>query len=232
MLQYMRIQAIIFDRDNTLVHFDSTRVEAVGARIASIAPELPAAAPLGAWRRWPGPWPRHVDEEPAFWRRFWTTLGQEHSLSDRQVAALAAEVAAIYHTCFTAFPDTALALAELRAAGLRLALLTNFELPSVDRTLAGAGIDPALFDAIHTGVGLGIVKPDPRAFLAVAAELGLPPAACAVVDDLGENVAAARSIGMRGVQIDRSLPLTATAADRIGSLGALLELLLPPFIRA
>lgn len=228
----MRIQAIIFDRDNTLVRFDSTRVEAISARVATIAPGLPIAAVLAAWQRWPGPWPRHADEEPAFWRRFWSALGAGHSLRPAQVEALIHEVGAIYHTCFTAFPDAPLALAELRAAGLRLALLTNFELPSVDRTLASAGLDPAAFDVIRTSVALGVAKPDPRAFEAVAAALGLPPAACAVVDDLGENVLAARSIGMRGVLIDRSLPPTATAADCIGTLGALPELLLPPFIRA
>lgn len=228
----MRTQAIIFDRDNTLVSFDSTRVEAIDVRIAAIAPELPARAYLAVWEGWPEPWPRHADEEPAFWRRFWSVLGREHGLRAAQVEALVAEVGAVYHTCFTAFPDSLPALAELRAAGLRLALLTNFELPSVDRTLANAGLDPAMFEVIRTSVSIGYPKPDPRAFLAVADALGLPPGACAVVDDLGENVMAARSIGMRGVQIDRSLPPTATAADCVGSLGALTELLLRPFTRA
>lgn len=228
----MRIQAIIFDRDNTLVRFDSTRVEAIGARVTAIAPELPISAVFAAWQRWPGPWPRHVDEEPGFWQGFWSALGTAHGLGHGQIAALIAEIGAIYHTCFTAFPDTHLALAELRAAGVRLALLTNFELPSVERTLVNAGLDPAAFEVIRTSVSLGIAKPDPRAFLAVAEALGLPPAACAVVDDLGENVMAARSIGMRAVLIDRSLPSTAMAADQIGTLGALPELLLPPFIRA
>lgn len=228
----MRTQAIIFDRDNTLVSFDSTRVEAIDARISAIAPELPARAYLAAWEGWPGPWPGHADEEPAFWRRFWSLLGHAHGLREAQVEALVAEVGAVYHTCFTAFPDSLPALVELRAAGLRLALLTNFELPSVDRTLLNAGLDPAMFEVIRTSVSIGYPKPDPRAFLAVADALGLPPGACAVVDDLGENVMAARSIGMRGVQIDRSLPPTSTAADRVGSLGALTELLLRPFIRA
>lgn len=228
----MQIEAIIFDRDHTLVRFDPGRVAALEAQVTAIAPALPAGAALRAWQNWPGPWPRHADDEPAFWQGFWEALGRDHALSAAQIATLCSEVGAIYHTCFSAYPEAAPVLAALRTAGLRLAVLTNFELPSVDRTLAHAGLDPALFEVARTSTSLGLVKPDPRAFQAVAAELRLPAQACAVVDDLAENVAAARSIGMRGIQIDRSLPPEVAEEGRIGSLQPLLELLLPPSVRA
>jgi putative hydrolase of the HAD superfamily len=230
--QLMQIQAVIFDRDNTLVFFARAQVARLEAQIAALAPGLPAGAAVRAWASWPGPWPRLAAEEPDFWRGFWAALGAAHSLAELQTAALIEQVGALYHTCFAAFPDAAPALAALHDAGLRLAVLTNFELPSVDRTLAHAGLDPALFEVTLTSTSLGLAKPDPRAFRAAAAALDLAPAACAFVDDLAENVAAARSIGMRAYQIDRSSRTGAPVAGQISSLLPLTELLLPPSVRA
>jgi FMN phosphatase YigB (HAD superfamily) len=68
---------------------------------------------------------------------------------------------------------------------------------------------------------IGYAKPDPRAFHATTAALGLPPTACCFVDDLAENVAAARSVGMQAYQIDRSR--AGLAPD--GRIGSLLDLI-------
>lgn len=227
----MQIQAVIFDRDNTLVYFNPAHLAAIEARVVAIAPSLPPGAAARAWMRWPGPWPTHPDEEPAFWQQFWSTLGAAHQLTPAQSSALAETIGPIYHTCFAAFPDSAPALRALHQAGLRLAILTNFELPSVDRTLTNADLDPALFEVTLTSTALGLAKPDPRAFHAAAAALRLPPAACAIVDDLAENVAAARSIGMRAFQIDRALNPVDSDDFRISSLSLLPERLLPPSLR-
>lgn len=224
----MQIQAVIFDRDNTLVYFSPAHLAAIEARVAAIAPSLPPGAAARAWMRWPGPWPAHPAAEPAFWQQFWATLGTEHQLAPTQSVALAETIGPIYHTCFAAFPDAAPALRALHHAGLRLAILTNFELPSIDRTLANADLDPAMFEVTLTSTALGLAKPDPRAFHAAAAALRLPPAACAFVDDLAENVAGARSIGMRAFQIDRALTPVESDDLRIGSLNLLPERLLPP----
>lgn len=227
----MQIQAVIFDRDNTLVYFNPAHLAAIEARVAVIAPSLPPGAAARAWMRWPGPWPTRPDDEPAFWRQFWSALGAEHRLTPTQSAALAETIGPIYHTCFAAFPDTAPSLRALHQAGLRLAILTNFELPSVDRTLIHADLDPAMFEVTLTSIALGLAKPDPRAFQAAANALRLPPAACAFVDDLAENVATARSIGMRAFQIDRTLNPVDADDLRISSLNLLPERLLPPSLR-
>jgi FMN phosphatase YigB (HAD superfamily) len=65
----------------------------------------------------------------------------------------------------------------------------------------------------------------------MAEALGLPPAACLFVDDLAENVAAARSVGMLAYQIDRSLPVDDLDSARVSTLDSLIGLLLPPFTR-
>jgi putative hydrolase of the HAD superfamily len=224
----MDIQAVIFDRDNTLVAFDQAQVERLERQIVGIAPALPAGAALHAWTGYAGPWPQHAADEPLFWRRFWSALGERHQLTAPQVERLTCEVGALYHTCFVAFPDAAPTLYALRRSAIRMAVLTNFELPSVDRTLAHADLDPALFEVTLTSSSLGMMKPDPRAYRAAAAALNLPPTACAFVDDLAENVAAARSVGMQAYQIDRALPGDDRAGGRISSLLSLTELLLSP----
>lgn len=231
MIISMQTQAVIFDRDHTLLYFDQAQLDALEAQVGAIAPELPPHAAVRAWSSWPGPWPQHRDDEPAFWADFWSRLGRSHTLSPSQIDRLVAEIGPIYHTSFAAYADAAPVVRALRAGGLRLAILTNYELPSVDRTLAYAGVDPLHFEVTLTSAMLGIYKPDPRAFLATAQALGLPPAACLFVDDLAENVAAARSVGMRAYQIDRSLPVDDHETARISTLNALLGLLLPPSAR-
>jgi putative hydrolase of the HAD superfamily len=226
----MQTQAVIFDRDHTLLHFDSAQLAEIEARVSAIAPDLPPHAAVRAWSSWPGPWPQHRDEEQSFLIDFWANLGQTHHLSEAQIQRLISEVGAIYHVTFGAYPDAAPTVRTLHDRGLRLAILTNYELPSVDLTLAHAGIDPTQFEVALTSEMLGIYKPDSRAFMAVADSLNLPPSACLFVDDIAENVAAARSVGMQAYQIDRSLPADELETARISTLSSLIGLLLPPSV--
>src|SRR5215475_3354268 len=125
----MSIRAVIFDRDNTLLHFDPAAIAAIEARIAEVAPTLPPGAVGLHWTAWPGPWPRTSADEPAFWSDFWGDLAARYQLGNDAVTALH-ELGAFYHTCFSAFPDALPCLGELRSRGMHLAVLTNFELPS------------------------------------------------------------------------------------------------------
>jgi putative hydrolase of the HAD superfamily len=220
----MEIRAVIFDRDNTLVYFDEVAVTAIEARIGAIAPSLPAGAVGGHWDAWPGPWPRSAADEPWFWGAFWGELVARYALSDTAAAALH-QLGAFYHTCFVAFPDAVPCLHALRSRGLRLAVLTNFELPSIDLTLQYAGIAPEWFAALLSSSTLGVYKPAPYAYQAAAAALDLPPEACLFVDDLPDNVAAAGAIGMRAVLLDRANAFEHAGLDRIDSLDDLAALI-------
>jgi beta-phosphoglucomutase len=59
------------------------------------------------------------------------------------------------------------------------------------------------FDADVTGRDFPRGKPDPMIFLAAAAELGLPPASCAVVEDAPAGIEAAKAGGMAGIAVAR-----------------------------
>lgn len=219
----MDVQAVIFDRDHTLVHLAPAQLPRAQRRISAVAPGLRLEEVQAAWAAWAGPWPLSAAEEPAFWSAFAASLIRDHAL----VAAgpeLAYELASLYHTFSAAYPDVGPALKALREAGIRLAVLSNFELPSVALPLAHAGIDPGQFEVLVSSAAAGWAKPDPRAYLAVAAALGVPPAACWFVDDLVENVAGARLVGMRALLIDRASPGD-PAGDVLGSLLDLIGLL-------
>lgn len=57
-------------------------------------------------------------------------------------------------------------------------------------------------DAFHfsvTSAELGVMKPDPRIFETALARAEASPAESVFVDDMAENVAAARSLGMHGI---------------------------------
>jgi FMN phosphatase YigB (HAD superfamily) len=213
----MNIQAVIFDRDNTLMHFDAAAAAAIEARIAAAVPTLPSGAAGKHWMAWPGPWPRTIDQEPAFWQAFWNQFATQYQLPAGTVATLH-EIGRFYHTCFIAFPDTLACLTALRARGVRLAILTNFELPSIHLTLQNAGIEPSWFSVLLSSTTIGFPKPDARAYQAAAAALDLPPTACAFVDDLATNVEAAQALGMRGWLLDRAGTAPASASPHIRDL--------------
>lgn len=80
------------------------------------------------------------------------------------------------------------------AMGVRQACVSNSPRPVIDANLRILGL-PALEFAIgREDVTIG--KPDPEGYLLAAKRLGLPPAACAVVEDSPTGVRAAKAAGM------------------------------------
>ena len=81
----------------------------------------------------------------------------------------------------------------LRKAGLRVALLSNsaedYE-PQISRFIQR-------FDSAHFSHRTGRRKPDPEAYLCLAAELAVVPAAILFIDDKPRNIEAAAAVGMR-----------------------------------
>lgn len=81
---------------------------------------------------------------------------------------------------------------------VKLGILSNMSTNEVPHLLG-----PELtgcFDKILVSGELGIGKPDMRAYLAAAHQLGEFPEECLVVDDSERNVAGAESVGMRAIQ--------------------------------
>lgn len=93
-----------------------------------------------------------------------------------------------------AFPGVAGKLVELHAAGLRLAVGTNSEMVNTAATLKAAELD-RFFSAVVTLDRVERGKPHPDIYQAAAAELGLPTAQCAVLEDSAAGVEAGKAAG-------------------------------------
>jgi putative hydrolase of the HAD superfamily len=103
-------------------------------------------------------------------------------------------------------PEARDAITRTKAAGLRLAILSN-ELDlfyGVEFRNRFPLID--LFDVIVDATYTRILKPDPRAYEQVIAEIGLPREACVFVDDQLKNIEGAIAVDLPNVHFDVTRP--------------------------
>ncbi len=87
-------------------------------------------------------------------------------------------------------------LAAMRAAGLRLACVTNKLARFTEPLLAASGLR-AYFDAVVTSDRAGARKPDPAIFLDACRRLGVLPGEACVIGDSSNDGEAARAAGCR-----------------------------------
>jgi putative hydrolase of the HAD superfamily len=59
----------------------------------------------------------------------------------------------------------------------------------------------ALFDRVIESAKIGLRKPDPRIYRMMVETLGVDPAACVYLDDLGVNLKPARDMGMTTIKV-------------------------------
>jgi putative hydrolase of the HAD superfamily len=104
---------------------------------------------------------------------------------------------------FRAYADALPALEQLTRAGLRLAVVANWDV-SLPDVLARLGL-AAPFDAIVTAAAVGAAKPRPEPFRAALARLGAEASRSVHVgDDPEADLAGARAAGLDAVLLDRS----------------------------
>jgi HAD superfamily hydrolase (TIGR01549 family) len=93
-------------------------------------------------------------------------------------------------------------LEELKAAGVRLALVSNVN-SFMARVVERLGLD-RWFSVTIFSCDLGVTKPSPRAFAAALSGLGVEPSGAVMVGDSWTcDIVGALRCGMRGVWIDR-----------------------------
>ena len=103
-----------------------------------------------------------------------------------------------------AFPGVHELLRDLMARGLSLALASSADRIKVEANLRAISVDPDWFNAVVAGEDAIRKKPAPDIFLAAARRLGVPSAACCVVEDAVNGVRAAKAAGMRCVAVAQS----------------------------
>jgi putative hydrolase of the HAD superfamily len=123
-------------------------------------------------------------------------------------------------------PAMVAALDTLAAKGYRLACITNNVRAGhgagMMRTADNADIYEQVFARFeHTieSSKAGVRKPDPRIYLMMCEHLGLDPAACVYLDDLGVNCKPAAQLGMHAIKVT-------SGEQALADLGAVLGLAL------
>ena len=94
----------------------------------------------------------------------------------------------------TVYPGVQEGIAALRAAGLRLACLTNKPGEFARRLLQAKGLAPS-FEQVFGGDAFERKKPDPLPLVKTCEALGTAPAATLMIGDSANDAAAARAAG-------------------------------------
>ncbi len=195
-------RAVLFDAGNTLIFLDYGRLAArVGEALALPLSEaaLRAAAPAAARAMEQG---ALTDRERG--RRFLLALFAGAGVPAEREEELAAVLLALHHERHlwgSVEAGTAEALERLRAAGLRLAVVSNSD-GRAAAALAAAGLDGHFEFVVDSGE-VGIEKPDARIFHHALDRLGVGAGEALYVGDLYEvDVVGARAAGMRAVLVD------------------------------
>jgi putative hydrolase of the HAD superfamily len=130
-----------------------------------------------------------------------------------------------WHLWCRTMPGTRAALDRLRAAGLRLGVVSNSD-GRVEEALAAAGIRDR-FDVILDSALVGVEKPDPAIFRAALTTLGVAPEEALHVGDLYDvDVVGARAAGIEAILLVPAAAAPGPECRRVESLVALADDLL------
>lgn len=100
------------------------------------------------------------------------------------------------------WPEVAPVLRRLKAAGLRLAPLTHFSVPMLEKGIVNSGLD-GVFDHLLSADLVKAYKPDPRAYQMAVDRFGLSPSQIAFVAFGGWDAAGAKTFGFPTIWINR-----------------------------
>ena len=196
------VRAVLFDAGNTLIALDYGRLAggvsaAVGRTISADQLRSRASEAAAALERGTG-----TDREraSAYLEALFLLAGVRHEELDR----VRGEVVRLHqerHLWIGVVPGTVEALERLRAAGVRLGVVSNSD-GQVDAALAEAGLRP-YFEVVVDSTVAGVEKPDPRIFRVALEALGVPASETVYVGDVYEvDVVGARGAGMHPVLLD------------------------------
>jgi putative hydrolase of the HAD superfamily len=195
-----QIAAVIFDFGGVITSspFEAfNRLEGERGLPKDFIRSVNAANPDGnAWALF-----ERAEIDPATFDRMFAEEAQAlgHALEGRAVLAVLAGAVR---------PAMVTALDRLKADGYRLACITN-NVPSGHGAGMARSDDArdeleqifARFEHVIESSKAGVRKPDPRIYLMMCERLGLEPAQCIYLDDLGINCKPASQLGMHAIKV-------------------------------
>jgi putative hydrolase of the HAD superfamily len=128
---------------------------------------------------------------------------------------------------FNAFPDVPAALARLRARGLTLVVVSNWDI-SLPAVLRAVGLE-GMIDGVVTSAAVGHPKPAPEIFTAALALAGCAPErAVQVGDSLDQDIHGALAAGISAVLLRRDDAESGKPPPGVPSVSSLAQL--PPLL--
>jgi 2-haloacid dehalogenase len=192
------VRACVFDAYGTLFDFASAAEgcrDALGDQTQKLTNLWRDKQLQYTWLRAAGG--RHAD--------FWQVTGDalDFALETLGIgdAALRGRLMHLYLSLDT-FSEVPLMLRQLKAAGLRTAILSNGSPPMLDAVVKGANLD-GLLDAILSVEEVGVYKPHPKVYQLAVDRLGIPAPAIAFQSSNAWDAHAASAFGMRVVWCNR-----------------------------
>lgn len=114
------------------------------------------------------------------------------------------------------YPGVKNVITAVKQKGCKIAVASAADLIKVRTNLACIGIEEDFFNTFVTGSDVTHKKPHPEIFQKAAANMGIEPADCIVLEDAKSGIAAAKSAGMTCIGITTAFShgeLVATEAD-------------------
>src|ERR1035437_6788001 len=223
------VSAVVFDLDGTLFDHSSSARRGLRQWLAGLDVVLTnelASAWFEAEERHVTSWREGVVSWDEQWRRrlrdFLPLIGVPVGTADDLDEAFVAGYLLAYERNWAGYDDADAALNAVHGCGVVTAMLTKGAQEQQEAKLAHLGLLGRM-RPVFTAEGLGVAKPNPRAFHLVCAHLALPPGrALYVGDDYEVDVLAARGAGLQAVYLDRVGTGPMTEHNRITTLAELL----------
>ena len=226
----VRYDAVFFDAGETLVHphptFPDLFAEILRREGHDVAPELVRERAHVVFDRFRSAaesnelWTTSPERSRRFWHDVYGIFLRELGVADANglIDVVYGEFTDLAN--YRLFEDVPAVLERLRAAGLVLGVVSNFE-AWLERLLEELGVAPYFSVQVISGVE-GMEKPDPRFFELAMSRAGVSPQASVYVGDNPEfDVDPALAVGMFPVLIDRRERFLDAPGTRIASMAEL-----------
>ena len=205
----MKYRAVFFDRDNTLTYFNPEKERWRDETIAAWSGkpfELPYDKMMKLFSlasEGRSPWYRNLEDEKAFFRRYYRCLLQEEGVEE----SLEERAEMLFRELWCngdrlLFPETREVLEYFRGRGYKMGVISDTS-PSLEYTLEQLGI-AKYYDSFTASSLVGAGKPSPVIYQAALDSLGVTAEESLYVDDHPPEAEGARALGFTAFRIDRT----------------------------